>query len=71
LILKDNNMSKHQDLVEFLVNINFDFVKTAEESSKIHKKISGMTAGEIIKCMEEAKVILKELQNTPVGKELL
>jgi hypothetical protein len=63
--------NKQQDLVEHLVKIRFDLGNDSSKSSDIYKKISGMTAGDIIKCMEKANVIIKELESTPVGRELL
>ncbi len=53
-------------LVNHLVDNNFNL----ENTEDLVKKISGMTAQEIIDSMETARVINNRLNSTSLGKEL-
>lgn len=61
-------MSKKQQdwLTEHLINSKFNL----ENTEDLIKKISGMTAQEIIESMEAAKLISDRLNSTSLGKEL-
>jgi len=54
-------------LVTYLVDNNF----ATEDYAKLLSLISGMTAGQIIEAMEQAKQLQKELSSTGLGRELL
>ena len=53
-------------LVNHLVDTNFNL----ENTEDLVKKISGMTAQDIIDSMEAAKLINDRLSSTSLGKEL-
>lgn len=58
--------SKESWLIEYLLNSKFLF-----NPADLEEKISGMTATQIINAMEAAKTLQTDLNNTPLGRELL
>jgi hypothetical protein len=60
------NTIKQEWLVNYLLNNGFLVKNTTE----LQEKISGMTADDIIKAMETAKIMLDGLNSTPLGREL-
>lgn len=57
---------KHDSLVEYLIKYNFKIL----DSEELQKKISGMTAKDIISAMEYAEKIKTSLNSTSLGREL-
>jgi hypothetical protein len=58
--------TNYDSLVDYLIKYNFKIT----DSEELQKKISGMTAKEIISAMEDAEVIKRNLCSTSLGKEL-
>jgi hypothetical protein len=59
--------TKQEWLVRYLVDGGFNVTNPTE----LQKKISGMTADQIIKAMERARVLQEQLNSTPLGRELV
>jgi nickel-dependent lactate racemase len=59
--------SKQEWLIKYILVNGFIFNNPLE----LQKKISGMTATDIIKAMEKAKNMQDKLQSTTLGRELL
>ena len=59
--------SKQEWLINYLISFGFIVLNTEE----LQNRISGMTANQIIEAMEAAKTIRENLENSPLGKELL
>jgi hypothetical protein len=60
--------TKQQEwLINYLVNHNF----TVDNANELQKKISGMTASQIIEAMKIARDLQEKLGSTALGRELL